>query len=279
MSKHKPKAGAGKANADPRMRKHDQRVKPALPPKAGVLTEQDAEATEKFLLAWHGADASKLDAALAYAPTLAGMFERAKQAGENVKDWAGRSLPFTYMTATKILRLHAWSGLLLAAREHVGGKFPIGVELGIEVIKHAEGKGLVPNKKPTKPLLLELSRDAKAAFDAKKAKVRSGRRGSGRQATPAERPPPGTTRITPDATGIDWFCKTHGPIYAFLEGTAKRLNEYLAGEADWPDGQPLSLAATRQSAERCAALLAKVVARVDALLANPEEDEPDQIGE
>jgi hypothetical protein len=184
MSKHKSKAGAGKANADPQ--KHGQQVKPALLPKAGVLTEQDAEATEKFLLDWHGADALKLGAALAYAPTLAGMFKRAKQAGENVKDWASRSLPFTYMTATKILRLHKWSGLLLAARERVGDQFPIGVELGIELIKRAVGKGLVPHKKPAKPLLLELSKDAKAAFDAKKAKGRQAERQAQAEADKAE---------------------------------------------------------------------------------------------
>jgi hypothetical protein len=136
------------------------------------MTGQDEEATRKFLLGWHGADALKLDAAWEYAPTLEGMFDRAKQAGEAIKDWASRNLPFSYMTATKILRLHAWKELLLAAREAVGDQFPIGVELGIEVIRHAKAKGLAPGRKPAEPVLLELSKDAKAGWDTKKAKER-----------------------------------------------------------------------------------------------------------
>jgi hypothetical protein len=152
--------------------KEGQQVKPALPVTVEIMTEQDEEATRKFLLNWHRADASKLDAALEYGPTLAEMFDRAKQAGEVIKDWASRNLPFSYMTATKIRRLHAWKELPLAAREAVGDKLPIGVELGIELIKRAKAEGLAPGSKPAEPLLLELCKDAKAAFDTKKAKER-----------------------------------------------------------------------------------------------------------
>src|SRR5262249_55967117 len=94
--------------------KEGQQVKPALPATVEVMTGQDKEATRKFFRDWHRADDTKLVAAWEYAPTLEGMVKRAKQAGENVKDWASRNLPFTYMTATKILRLHAWKAFLLA---------------------------------------------------------------------------------------------------------------------------------------------------------------------
>jgi hypothetical protein len=85
------------------------------------------------------------------------------------------------MTATKILRLHAWKELLLAAREAVGDEFPIGVELGIEVIRHAEAKGLAPGRKQAKPVLLEVCEDAKAAWDTKKAKERKASGGAAAQ--------------------------------------------------------------------------------------------------
>jgi hypothetical protein len=161
--------------------KEGQQVKPALPATVEIMTGQDKEATRKFMQDYYRADASKLDAALEYAPRLEGMFERAQQAGEPIKDWASRSLPYSYMTATKIRRLHTWKALLLAVREFVGDEFPIGVELGIELIKRAKAKGLAPDGKPTRPLLLELSKDAKAACDTKKAKARKAPAGAEEQ--------------------------------------------------------------------------------------------------
>jgi hypothetical protein len=67
-----------------------------------------------------------------------------------VKDWAENNLPFTYMTATKILRLLKWKGWIVDARREAAKtlEYPIGIELCDKLYKHWEETGKDADKPP-----------------------------------------------------------------------------------------------------------------------------------